>query len=1819
MPKLSKKDSTAAAENSTTKSNGLKKASSFKTDSKLSQASLSSFFSKARPQEILSKPIAGTTGTPGASSTAAPCSSKSSVSSVATAQLCTVSTGKTKAKQPRRIIIEDDNDEADETHASLRAVKAMKSLRRQKPENPISAISEDTGLRKRKESDPTKLALPFEERMPVSPPDSPAPIPVNSSVQDRTYVSSANDRMEKLHDQPNKHSEKQPQLQTKEPPNVQSFDPSLSSSPSSSGQGATTPLKRNPQTTTTPQRPAKGSAKEPSPFRTPTEKSNRSLLPMESLGLSPEDSVFWARTPPSEAWKKLKTMNTGRSHEEGKNEMTSCRHHLIEIGKAASIVGRLYETSSAGTALQNMDRRPKDRIRDMLNTIRGSSVGLDQGLDDEYDDLESVDPSSPTKELVDRLKSNPARQQGLFRHHSAQDLRPLTRKRGRRIVPSLSKPTSMTLTSPSKCREDVLKMIEKIQENMSGPSKSSRLSIEASPRSNRVHLDKTDSGILPTTPVRIRPSHARSSPGEYDDLFSDLDMDDDDLEELTQLEQSSTSMSSVSVNSIDIGTFSSASSSADRSMSNVRSELSGMGMSASSVPRAASIAEDKVRKSSGRTSPNADEKTESSIDEFDDIGDLDEAFDLDDFDDTKPAPQVVRIESEKYKRYRVNDIKEGVIDSRWHGQSKVLMIKEVRSESTVRIFLRDSWLASRVSIGDIVHVIGAYIYSHEADVQDLMVEDAQGFLIVKPDYLVPTSALAESFTCIRKPIIDMRARKSDESSVPLIHGTMLHELFQQSLLANDFSTVSMEGRINAIIDDHLNDLCLVTESIETARESISQQIGSCQDFARRYLRAQPCAEGTIDESIGHAARGESSVLCVNKILDIEENIWSPMFGLKGKIDASIQVVLRTSKKSDGTDTTDTRTLTVPFELKTGKKSNVVSHRAQTMLYTLLMTDRYDVDVQWGLLFYLKTGEFIRVQAPHDEIRTILMQRNEIAYFEEQKLSLPPMVKSSQTCGRCFSFSSCTVMHKLLEDGTGETSGIGTMFDEATDHLNETHAEFLRKWNRLLALEHGDIAKFQSQIWSMLSVDRLASGNCFSNLQLIEERDGNGRDLHDRQDGAIPTVGAFADHRYRFKLSASLASPSQQTLSQTLRGGNTLLSSNISVGDPIVVSSESRHYALAIGQVLDMSLSEITVGLDRALLGPPMRLAGYDQDRNQAYRGLMDIAAPPVSTAQKGPEDYHTHLTKNKITFRIDKDEMMAGLARTRNNLVQLFRADVHGGDAKRRHLVVDLEQPVFDPVEDIQHHNQSLNVDQRRAIDAVLSARDYALILGMPGTGKTTTIAQIIHTLVSRGRSVLLTSYTHSAVDNVLLKLHEDINVVRLGNKDKVHRDIRHMIPDFTQSPLNNVEAIENFYGRCQVVGTTCLGIGDPLFTKKRFDYCIVDEASQITLPACLGPIRYADVFVLVGDHNQLPPLVKNPEAKKDGFDLSLFKMLSDRFPEAVTSLTQQYRMNKDVMLLSNTLVYKNQLRCATDDVANKVLDIPSLDRFRRHCHQDIPSDIFAGSENATNSCQGHSSKKPCWLEQCLDPRRSVVFVDTDDVPAHEVQVGSSTQNPTEALLVGQLTEALISGGIAEDDIGIISVLRAQLKILSRLMRSRPLLDIHTVDRYQGKDKECVIVSLVRSNAEQHVGELLKDWRRINVAFTRAKRKLVIFGSRQTLQGSTVFEQFMRLMDQQDWILKIAPQAQEQHPSLVSSSHSLPKARAREGSGGRPTLLDRLIEEKEEEEDKENIEHDVTALNGPGHDNKKGLMGSRMAKVIRAKPEAVLRQMPFAKNILDSI
>lgn len=236
---------------------------------------------------------------------------------------------------------------------------------------------------------------------------------------------------------------------------------------------------------------------------------------------------------------------------------------------------------------------------------------------------------------------------------------------------------------------------------------------------------------------------------------------------------------------------------------------------------------------------------------------------------------------------------------------------------------------------------------------------------------------------------------------------------------------------------------------------------------------------------------------------------------------------------------------------------------------------------------------------------------------------------------------------------------------------------------------------------------------------------------------------------------------------------------------------------------------------------------------------------------------------------------------------------------------------------------QKMDEYQREAFYKSIETLDYSLILGMPGTGKTTTLSFIIRWLVLiMGKSVLISSHTHSAIDHIALKLQEkNLPFLRIGHEDKIDKSIN---PDFLldKKQFKSVSEVEHCYSNARVVICTSFGMNHSIFMRKRFDFCIVDEASQLTLPACIGSLRLTQSFILVGDHFQLPPLVKSREALKLGYGESLFKILADRSPEAMTSLCHQYRMNEEIMLIANRLTYQNLLKCGSESVKTQVLDI---------------------------------------------------------------------------------------------------------------------------------------------------------------------------------------------------------------------------------------------------------------------------------------------------------
>lgn len=841
--------------------------------------------------------------------------------------------------------------------------------------------------------------------------------------------------------------------------------------------------------------------------------------------------------------------------------------------------------------------------------------------------------------------------------------------------------------------------------------------------------------------------------------------------------------------------------------------------------------------------------------------------------------------------------------------------------------------------------------------------------------------------------------------------------------------------------------------------------------------------------------GKTANMAVTKLLDVEEHVWSPMYGLKGNIDATVEVAMLDGKQK--------RTLTVPFEVKTGKNANT-SHVAQTALYTLLMTDRYDIDITYGVLYYMETSKTMRIPAIRHELRQMILQRNQLAgYVRERSVQLPPMLQSKHMCGRCYAKVPCFTYHKLADDGNGDTSGMGEKFEEVIRHLTPVHEEFFIKWENLLTLEEKEGQRTKRELWTMTSKEREKKSRCFADV-IIEEGSAS-------VDEQTPKINRF---NYTF-------------VKHTPQAGFSFLESELGVGEPVVVSDEEGHYALAIGYVTAVQRKRISVAVDRRLHNARIRQPGFDENDNQVFASIMEVAPEGATAAESSGR-----IREAPIRYRLDQDEFSNGMATVRNNLVQLM-ANEFPTARRIRELIVDLKAPRFKctPTQYTITDKDSLNVDQHRAIEKVMSSEDYALVLGMPGTGKTTTIAHIIRALVSQGKSVLLTSHTHTAVDNILLKLKDDkMKILRLGAPAKIHPGVQ-AFAILAGHPMSTFDEIKDAWHNTPVVATTCLGINHTVFQERSFDYCIVDEASQITLPICAGPIRMARTFVLVGDHNQLPPVVKNEHARTGGLDVSLFKLLSDSHPDSVVNLAHQYRMCEDIMTLSNTLIYNGQLQCGTEALKTRKLHIPNMTSLSQRHYS--PSSL-ARSSTPRSVCTAPAPRR-CWLYDLIDGENRVRFVNTDTIlpQVREEAHGKRIVNSAEVRIVTQLVDSFLTVGIPADEIGVMTHYRAQLSMLKDKLKTYPGVEMHTTDRFQGRDKEVIVLSLVRSNESGNIGDLLKDWRRINVAFTRAKTKLLVIGSMSTLKGSggdgNMLSKFITLMEERSWIYDLPSNALENH------------------------------------------------------------------------------------------
>lgn len=535
-------------------------------------------------------------------------------------------------------------------------------------------------------------------------------------------------------------------------------------------------------------------------------------------------------------------------------------------------------------------------------------------------------------------------------------------------------------------------------------------------------------------------------------------------------------------------------------------------------------------------------------------------------------------------------------------------------------------------------------------------------------------------------------------------------------------------------------------------------------------------------------------------------------------------------------------------------------------------------------------------------------------------------------------------------------------------------------------------------------------------------------------------------------------------------------------------------------------------------GTPIVLSEEKNGDGVACRGVVtDRDRETITVAlSQSPEPI-----ADRPTFRVDLSLDEVSRQRQREALRRADTADSGILAVLKRKLLSDelpelKTAPTWQPL-------SMLDASQVEAVSHALSAEDFAIIHGPPGTGKTTTVVELIRQAVRRGDRVLACAPSNLAVDNMLERLIAGgERAIRLGHPARVLAELReHTLdvqveahPDlklarewtkqawalrrqaskYTRSApppgqrrdlreearqlLNDARLmesrlVEHLLDSATIVCATLTGLDNELLRDREFDLVVIDEAAQATEPPCWIPLLRSRRLVLAGDHCQLPPTVRSSEALQAEFHVSLMERLLAQKHQRASRLTVQYRMNEQIMQFSSDEFYDSSLVAA--------------ESVRGHLLADMPN-IIASSLTQT----------------------AIRFVDTAGSSCDERAEadGSSRDNPGEAEHVARLVSELVSAGVVTSDIAVISPYSAQVRLLRQLLPDANL-EIDTVDGFQGREKEAIVISLVRSNTTGELG-FLADTRRMNVALTRARRKLIVVGDSSTLANHPFY---LRMLD----------------------------------------------------------------------------------------------------------
>ncbi len=961
--------------------------------------------------------------------------------------------------------------------------------------------------------------------------------------------------------------------------------------------------------------------------------------------------------------------------------------------------------------------------------------------------------------------------------------------------------------------------------------------------------------------------------------------------------------------------------------------------------------------------------------------------------------------------------------------------------------------------------------------------------VLEPETILNITDLNQAEYCARQYLLGRLAPAAASSAA--LRGNLVHACFKELLKSQNRSQrargqgqhaqeeplVTMQRHLESELARARIDLALLNTSAEEMRAEVIPHLASLANWFEKQrttlwdLPAEYDAESEDDQAAaeGNVVRAETFLL-------------APEVGLRGRLDLLWQQNGR-------------RRL---LELKTGGATGSLprsAHKWQVQGYHALLTVRRDSRMKKALATLLYSGTPQEAQdfgIPFSvrQLQQVNATRNVLIF--SHVTGLPPAPPGVSRCSKCAVLDQCLRVSSLLDweppqlptqenepatAGQTAATGVATLLSEllaettSADNSSSSRAPAAPSQAADASAPTPADRTFFALYYRLLQQEgrEIEAQQAQLWQTTVEERVERGAAISDLQPLGEPVLTAQSEWQQTFRcLNTS-----------ELREGDEIL---LSDGNPVTGE-------VVTGTILSISSEQVTVWTPE-LIARPALLDRYDTS-------IVHV--------------------------------------RTVQNLLRWLQAD-----ERLRALVSGAATPRF--VQRSVAPRPDFNDEQNLAVARALQMRDYLLVHGPPGTGKTSVIAEIVKRLCQRGERVLLAGFTNQAVDNMLQRLEREgfHDYIRLGHERSVAEAVRpHLLQTLSgprtpgAPPLSTAEIRELLRNSPVVASTTATWSSDKYAPLPRelqhlrenglfqFDVALIDEAGQLTIPAILGALRFAQRFILVGDEKQLPPLVLNKAAGVQGLALSLFARLKQRDEEAqrenqqsesaCVSLRVQYRMHEVISQFASRTFYRNQLN-AHYAVARRRLQLlkpaPGSPPVQAAVLQSIRADL------------------------------PMVFLDV----RARASKGEVKMSNAEARAVREVIAALLARGVGEDEIGVIAPYRAQVANLRRhlisddpasgwnALSSDTPLSIDTVDRFQGGERPVIIISFATSvtpPADSQLREHLTNPHRLNVALTRAQRKLILVGNAPALVEMELFRRLLAYCQERNAVFSYLSGPQE--------------------------------------------------------------------------------------------